>query len=250
MIVCTRDEASKPTLALEYTFGRRARGHSTVSEADSVLQRHTCWSHWEHVGFYSWKRNISTFLRLLLSKPKDIAHLWELGGGTSLSDLVQIPITPASVRWDTCTRPCKESARSPPFVDPWPPLEHTVPSDRSLSVVLVLDLSKPNTLWATMEKLLQAARTQVEKVSSGKQQAAKQQTRLLPKDYPVRNRSNTLHKFIFIVFISLKVPKYARFDGKVLVKIHLRGINKGLPLLLSHGVVAQFWPEEGALTAL
>lgn len=111
-----RDEASKPTLALEYTFGRRARGHST---------------------------------------PKDIAHLWELGGGTSLSDLVQIP-TPASVG--------------------------------SLSVVLVLDLSKPNTLWATMEKLLQAARAQVEKVSSRKQQAAKQQTtlRLLPKDYPDR----------------------------------------------------------------
>lgn len=41
MICFTRDEASKPTLALEYTFGRRARGHSTVSEADSLLQRHT-----------------------------------------------------------------------------------------------------------------------------------------------------------------------------------------------------------------
>lgn len=27
----TRDEPAKPTLALEYTFGRRARGHNTVS---------------------------------------------------------------------------------------------------------------------------------------------------------------------------------------------------------------------------
>ncbi|XP_070772428.1 cytoplasmic dynein 2 light intermediate chain 1 [Enoplosus armatus] len=122
-----RDEPSKPTLALEYTFGRRARGHNT---------------------------------------PKDIAHLWELGGGISLSDLVQIPITPASIR--------------------------------SLSVILILDLSKPNTLWGTMEKLLQAAQAQLEKVSSQAQQAqktkpgAKHQTpvhsaaRVLPKDYPDR----------------------------------------------------------------
>ncbi|KAJ7985000.1 hypothetical protein DPEC_G00360590 [Dallia pectoralis] len=121
-----RDEASKPTLALEYTFGRRTRGHNT---------------------------------------PKDIAHLWELGGGISLSDLVQIPITAHNVR--------------------------------SLSVVLVLDLSKPNALWGTMERLLQAARTQVEKVCSqsqriveskarSKQQTQNQPPRILPKDYPDR----------------------------------------------------------------
>uniref|UniRef100_G3P909 Cytoplasmic dynein 2 light intermediate chain 1 n=1 Tax=Gasterosteus aculeatus aculeatus TaxID=481459 RepID=G3P909_GASAC len=118
-----RDEPSKPTLALEYTFGRRARGHNI---------------------------------------PKDIAHLWELGGGTSLSDLVQIPITAASIR--------------------------------SLSVILILDLSKPNALWGTMEKLLQAAQDQLEKVSSQAQQAQKAKhqpavhlaARLLPKDYPDR----------------------------------------------------------------
>ncbi|TNN64322.1 Cytoplasmic dynein 2 light intermediate chain 1 [Liparis tanakae] len=116
-----RDEPSKPTLALEYTFGRRARGHNT---------------------------------------PKDIAHLWELGGGTSLSDLVQIPISAVSIS--------------------------------SLSVILILDLSKPNALWGTMEKLLQAAQNQFEKVSSQAQQAqkAKHQTpvqpaaRVFPKDYP------------------------------------------------------------------
>uniref|UniRef100_A0A3P9N7I2 Cytoplasmic dynein 2 light intermediate chain 1 n=1 Tax=Poecilia reticulata TaxID=8081 RepID=A0A3P9N7I2_POERE len=95
-----RDEPPKPTLALEYTFGRRAKGHNT---------------------------------------PKDIAHLWELGGGTSLSDLVQIPITPNSIR--------------------------------SLSVVLVLDLSKPNALWGTMEKLLTAAQAHVEKVFSEAQKS-------------------------------------------------------------------------------
>ncbi|KAF3841881.1 hypothetical protein F7725_023832 [Dissostichus mawsoni] len=83
-----RDEPSKPTLALEYTFGRRARGHNT---------------------------------------PKDIAHLWELGGGTSLS----------------------------------------------LSVILILDLSKPNALWGTLERLLQASQAQLEKVSSQAQKAQK-----------------------------------------------------------------------------
>uniref|UniRef100_A0A3P8Y8B3 Cytoplasmic dynein 2 light intermediate chain 1 n=1 Tax=Esox lucius TaxID=8010 RepID=A0A3P8Y8B3_ESOLU len=106
-----RDEPSKPTLALEYTFGRRARGHNT---------------------------------------PKDIAHLWELGGGTSLSDLVQIPITAQNVR--------------------------------SLSVVLVLDLSKPNALWGTMERLLQAARTQVEKVLSQSQMTVESKARVPRQD--------------------------------------------------------------------
>ncbi|XP_076016457.1 cytoplasmic dynein 2 light intermediate chain 1 [Genypterus blacodes] len=123
-----RDEPPKPTLALEYTFGRRAKGHNT---------------------------------------PKDIAHLWELGGGTSLSDLIQIPVTPLNIR--------------------------------SLSVILVLDLSKPNILWGTMEKLVEAAQSQVEKASSQAQRGekakpgAKSQTsvhlpaRVLPKDYPDRD---------------------------------------------------------------
>ncbi|KAL2083375.1 hypothetical protein ACEWY4_021148 [Coilia grayii] len=120
-----RDEQPKPTLALEYTFGRRARGHNT---------------------------------------PKDIAHLWELGGGTSLSDLAQIPINSQNVR--------------------------------AFAMVLVLDLSKPNALWATQDRLLQAARAQVEKVCSppqrggdsrsGKQHGPIKTPYVLPKDYPDR----------------------------------------------------------------
>lgn len=120
-----RDEAPKPTLALEYTFGRRARGHNT---------------------------------------PKDVAHLWELGGGISLSDLVQIPITADNLS--------------------------------TLSVVLVLDLSKPNAMWETMERLLGSARNHVDKVCSipqktGESRSSKQQSqnrvpRILHKDYPDR----------------------------------------------------------------
>lgn len=66
---------------------------------------------------------------------------------------------------------------------------------RSLSVILILDLSKPNVLWATMEKLLQATNAQLDKVSSQGQKSkpgAKYLTSahsvapVLPKDYPVR----------------------------------------------------------------
>ncbi|XP_054455751.1 cytoplasmic dynein 2 light intermediate chain 1 [Anoplopoma fimbria] len=147
-----RDEPSKPTLALEYTFGRRARGHNT---------------------------------------PKDIAHLWELGGGTSLSDLVQIPITPVSIR--------------------------------SLSVILILDLSKPNALWGTMEKLLEAAQNQLEKVSSQAQQAqkakpgAKHQTpvhsgaRVLPKDYPDRELISPFP--VPLLIIGSKYDIFQEFDS-------------------------------------
>ncbi|XP_075060246.1 cytoplasmic dynein 2 light intermediate chain 1 [Mixophyes fleayi] len=119
---CTdRDEAPKPTLALEYTFGRRAKGHNT---------------------------------------PKDIAHFWELGGGTSLLDLIPIPITSENIG--------------------------------TFSIVLVLDLSKPSELWYTMENLLQATRKHVDKIISdiGKSNSkAGSQTmqnigRSIPKDHP------------------------------------------------------------------
>ncbi|XP_040525075.1 cytoplasmic dynein 2 light intermediate chain 1 isoform X4 [Gallus gallus] len=88
-----REEVPKPTLVLEYTFGRRARRHNA---------------------------------------PKDIAHFWEIGGGTSLLELIRIPITVNNIR--------------------------------SFAVVLVLDLSKPNELWMTMENLLQATRNHVNKI--------------------------------------------------------------------------------------
>ncbi|XP_069090097.1 cytoplasmic dynein 2 light intermediate chain 1 isoform X2 [Pleurodeles waltl] len=118
-----RDEIPRPTLALEYTFGRRARGHNT---------------------------------------PKDIAHFWELGGGTSLLDLVCIPITTENIK--------------------------------TISIVLVLDLSKPNELWSTMERLLQVTRkhlektlTELEKTNPKLSNEIKlKMCRTLPKDHPDR----------------------------------------------------------------
>uniref|UniRef100_A0A673BU25 Cytoplasmic dynein 2 light intermediate chain 1 n=1 Tax=Sphaeramia orbicularis TaxID=375764 RepID=A0A673BU25_9TELE len=162
-----RDEPAKPTLALEYTFGRRARGHNT---------------------------------------PKDIAHLWELGGGTSLSDLVQIPITPVIV--------C-----------------------RSLSVILILDLSKPNSVWGTMDKLLQAAQAQTEKASHQAQQmekakaGAKHQSsmpttaRVLPKDYPDRELISPFPLPLLIIGSKYDIFQEFDSDKKKLISKTLRFIS-------------------------
>ena len=49
-----RGESPKSTIGIEYTFGRRSRGANMA---------------------------------------KDITHLWELGGGTLLAKLIEIPIT-------------------------------------------------------------------------------------------------------------------------------------------------------------
>ncbi|ELU13557.1 hypothetical protein CAPTEDRAFT_165957 [Capitella teleta] len=83
-----KDEPAKPTTALEYTFGRRAKGHN--------------------LG-------------------KDLAHIYELGGGTWLSKLADIVISPSS-------------------------LLHS-------SLALVLDLSKPEALWHTLETWLNHLRS-------------------------------------------------------------------------------------------
>lgn len=86
-----RDEPPKPTVALEYTFGRRAKGHNIA---------------------------------------KDVGHIWELGGGTWLSKLMDIPINHNT-------------------------LMHT-------TLMLVLDLSSPSDLWVTMDTLLNAAKKRLE----------------------------------------------------------------------------------------
>jgi dynein light intermediate chain 2 len=89
-----REEPPKPTVALEYTFGRRqARG--------------------PNMG-------------------KKVVHIWELGGGTSLTKLLDSPINEKSIK--------------------------------TMSFVIVLDLSKPNELFLTLETLLKELKTRVNKV--------------------------------------------------------------------------------------
>ncbi|XP_078239035.1 cytoplasmic dynein 2 light intermediate chain 1 isoform X4 [Pogona vitticeps] len=145
-----RDEIPKPTLALEYTFGRRAKGHNT---------------------------------------PKDIANFWELGGGTSLLDLIPVPITTTNIR--------------------------------TLSIVLVLDLSKPNELWPAMESLLQVTRKHVDRIITKLGQTnPKAATEIkqkmwnnLPKDHPDRELIDPFP--IPLIIIGSKYDLFHEFDSEM-----------------------------------
>eukprot|EP00842_Homolaphlyctis_polyrhiza_P006453 jgi/Hompol1/6809/HPOL_002295-RA len=91
-----RDEVPSPSVALEYTFGRRTRG---------------------------------------VNSTKDVTHIWELAGGTSLSDLLDIPITESNI--------------------------HTS------AFIIVLDLSAPSTLLDTLEVLLSKIHSRSAKILEG-----------------------------------------------------------------------------------
>ncbi|TKR60284.1 hypothetical protein L596_027554 [Steinernema carpocapsae] len=85
------NEHPRPTVALEYKFGRSVR-----------------------------------------SNVKELGHIWELGGGALLANLLNVPL----------------SAKN---------FEITY-------IMLVLDLSKPETLWNTMETILESTRCRLEQV--------------------------------------------------------------------------------------
>ncbi|XP_065904203.1 cytoplasmic dynein 2 light intermediate chain 1-like isoform X2 [Dysidea avara] len=88
-----RGESPKSTIGIEYTFGRRSRGANMA---------------------------------------KDITHLWELGGGTLLAKLIEIPITAECLK--------------------------------GLVVFIVLDLSKPEELWNTLEVLLKQLKQHLDNI--------------------------------------------------------------------------------------
>ncbi|XP_075247810.1 cytoplasmic dynein 2 light intermediate chain 1-like [Convolutriloba macropyga] len=87
------EERAKPSVALEYTFARRPKSFSLE---------------------------------------KDIVHLWELAGGTFLSDLTDAIITPESLT--------------------------------GFSVVLALDLSQPQLVWVTLEHFLIELKKKIERL--------------------------------------------------------------------------------------
>ncbi|KAA0188120.1 cytoplasmic dynein 2 light intermediate chain 1 [Fasciolopsis buskii] len=91
--ILEREEKPKSTLALDYTFGRKAMGALPT---------------------------------------KSVTHIWELGGGVRLSDLLCVPISLNALR--------------------------------NLFLVLVLDLSKPEELWITTETLLEAVKSRYDQI--------------------------------------------------------------------------------------
>ncbi|XP_076814518.1 cytoplasmic dynein 2 light intermediate chain 1-like [Clavelina lepadiformis] len=152
----SREDSAKPTTALEYTFARRATN----------LQH------------------------------KLTGHIWELGGGTNLRKLVDIPLT-----LDTLQR---------------------------MTVLLFLDLSEPNKLWFTAETLLRAMRERLDVVlkTGNKQNPGFQQLmnkaaweRIGGKD---RNDANSINPFPVPLFIiGSKFDLYQDMDSdkkKVITK--------------------------------
>jgi len=88
----SRDDATnvKPTTALEYTFARKSAN----------------------------------------TQNKMTGHIWELGGGTHLTKLIEIPINPDTIQ--------------------------------SLTIVLVVDLSQPEKMWSTLETLINTTKEKVD----------------------------------------------------------------------------------------
>ncbi|CAJ0946550.1 unnamed protein product, partial [Mesorhabditis belari] len=73
-----------------------------------------------------------TYGRRTRGNNKDVGHLWELGGGSRLSSLLSIPLTPQNIE--------------------------------IASLVIVLDLTKPHELWITAEKLIEGTRARINDV--------------------------------------------------------------------------------------
>ncbi|XP_043243205.1 cytoplasmic dynein 2 light intermediate chain 1-like [Amphibalanus amphitrite] len=115
-----RDEEPKKTLGLEYSYGRKT--------GKSVL--------------------------------KDVCHIWELGGGTTYTPLLETPL---------------KAERLP-----------------NLSILLVVDLTKPQTMWATLETMIKTLRDVLDsEISSGIGRQMQLQERLkkateqrVPSDHP------------------------------------------------------------------
>ena len=93
-----RQEPAKPTLALEYTYGRRS--NQSLAKVCEVIK--------------SWARLRRNHYKITPSAVcmKDVCHIFELGGGTLSTNLLETPMSPA--RLD------------------------------SLHVILMVDLSNPN----------------------------------------------------------------------------------------------------------
>ena len=107
----TQDSA-KPTLALEYTFGRKTN-NNLAKVSRNIRQLATL-----------------TYLQLDFTNfypVQDVCHIWELGGGTLFTKLLETPLSPLKLT--------------------------------NLHIVLMIDLSKPGELWFTLETLMSALQT-------------------------------------------------------------------------------------------
>ena len=138
------EERVKASVALEYTFARRQRTNSLE---------------------------------------KDIVNLWELAGGTNLTDLSDAVITSENLP--------------------------------GLSIVVVIDLSQPQILWVTLEQLLNDTKEKIDKVVSNN----KDLKSILEKSRHERIQTfakNFDHSNIFpvpLLIVGSKYDLYANLDS-------------------------------------
>lgn len=77
------NEVPKPTIALDYTFCRKAKsGSSVVSWVETLF-------FFAYLNFKYW---FYIFVKL-----KHIGHIWELGEGTFLMKLIDVVVNPENI---------------------------------------------------------------------------------------------------------------------------------------------------------
>jgi len=143
-----REEAPKPTVALDYIFGRKSKGSNMM---------------------------------------KDVAHIWELGGGISMTKLTEVAITAKNIR--------------------------------KLSVILVLDLAEPKKLWETQQVLLNEIKRRIDQVVS----QSSQQDPSLERDLKAKamerigvehaDRNMLQPLLVPLVIIGAKFDGYQEFES-------------------------------------
>eukprot|EP00039_Didymoeca_costata_P002591 m.61301 g.61301 ORF g.61301 m.61301 type:complete len:363 (-) comp11397_c0_seq2:82-1170(-) len=154
-------DTPKPTIALEYTFGRKP--------------------HVNNLG-------------------KDIVHIWELGGGVFLTDLMDTVISQTSIK--------------------------------NLSFVIAIDLSEPTKLWESITTLLKATRSRVDKILSELNARDSRLPAILRKKAwervgPDHTDKELLDPFpVNLVIIGTKYDEFEQFDPE-----HRKIISKTLRFL-------------------
>uniref|UniRef100_H2YY77 Cytoplasmic dynein 2 light intermediate chain 1 n=1 Tax=Ciona savignyi TaxID=51511 RepID=H2YY77_CIOSA len=138
-------------------------------------------------------------------------HIWELGGGTHLSKLLDVPLTADTLR--------------------------------NMTIILVLDLSNPGEMWYTADTLLKAARSRIDATfhQMSKQDPGLQQkflkaawNRIGGKD---RSDAHIINPFpVPLVIIGSKFDKFQEMDAdhKKVITLFIRY------LALSNGATAMF----------
>lgn len=138
-----RDEAPKPTIALDFYYGRKSK-----------------------------QNNMTTV--------KDVTQIWELGGGSSMAKLTDAVISTSNIQ--------------------------------NLKIVLLLDLSKPKTLWETQHTLLTQLNQKLNQVVKEMSKTNKQVEKELKQKAWLRVGENHKDKNMMAPFLLPLVIIGGKFD--------------------------------------